>query len=149
MPAPKIVELGTVPQAIADIRSGRLPRLWPEAMVPARAFAFALELPRVHGSDIAPEGVGLMPPRNAEPQLRVAHELRTADGHRIQAGTVGMLGCLWHGRSDEEPMLRVWFYREDGSPLRFVDAYLSAFSGHRPADAVPGWEIVRLQVQDG
>lgn len=136
---------GTVAEALADVHAGRLPRLWPLPMTPMEAAGVALQLPQVRGTDVCPVGIGLAPPRGAEPQLVRATRTCTEDGRQdIDAGAVGMLGCMWRGRREDQPVVRVWFFRADGSPLRFVDSYLSEYSGHRPAERIPGWEIIRL-----
>lgn len=137
---------GTVGDAIADVRAGRLPRLWPVPMTPMEAAGLAVQLPRARGTDVCPVGVGLAPPKGAEPQLMRATAARTEDGQQpIPAGAVGMLGCMWRGVRDDQPVVRVWFFRANGAPLRFVDSYLSEYSGHRPAEPIPGWEVIRLE----
>lgn len=129
--------------------AGELPIDLLGTWAPGEAAGLALLLPTVrHGDDERPDGFGVLPPKGAEPLVRLRARLVDVYGRPITAGTRGILGALWRGASTSSAVHRVWCTAETGQPARVVDVYDTAIAGIESLtdriEPLTGWQIVRL-----
>lgn len=122
----------------------RAPQSIPGAWTLGEAAGIAARLPVAAYVDARPVGVGVFPPRGAEPVVRTRGRIRAVDGHVVAGGARGLVGCLWAGKAG--PVHRIWF-QAHGSAMRFVDCYADQIrSVEGLGDAPPKllWEIREL-----
>ena len=135
-------------------RTGQLPLEVGTPLEVREAARLVAQLPPVtHAEELMPSGYGLLPPRGAEPWIRLRTRVQEAYGRQIIHADTGVLGCMW--RRGERVVFRLWFRSNEvlaGAAVPElrgpVDVYEDAIRSVKGlAGVVPhltGWMFVRL-----
>lgn len=133
--------MSTFQQLVARALAGEVVNV-PGTMTCPEAAAVAATLPAATYDAARPVGVGLYPPRGAEPILTLARRTPAVDGHVVARGARGCLGVLWRGKNGTVHRL---FFSAHGSDMRWVDCYADAIAsieaiGPQPL-SLTGWQL--------
>ena len=151
----KAVWIPTLAQLDQMYSSGLLPHDIGAALELREAASLVAQMPPVRAAgELMPAGYGLLPPRRAEPWIRLKYTIDEAFGRKIPSTDTGVLGCMW--RAGDRVVYRLWFngHQEPNAhaikpELRGpVDVYDDAIRSVKGlAGVVPsltGWCYIRL-----
>lgn len=139
-------------------RTGQLPLDLAAALTLPEAAGVVLQLPPVRGADeLLPEGYGVMPPRRAEPVVRVKKRIVEAYNRVVPPNAKGQLGAMW--RRGDRVVFRLWFRADDhvssapspnmrGPVDVYEDAIAAVMGLERKVPSLTGWQIVRLDADN-